>query len=96
MSRIFLVLFLLIHCGCGAMKTSVAEYSSFSLTTECSSVRIQLAMSVDESNVFRCECEGDGVEIVGLIVRLFALEDGEHWFLDEGKLKCDDDVHSVL
>ena len=102
MSRIFLVFAILIHGGCAALKTSVAEYSSFSVDTEysvdtnCAPVQVHLALSVDESRILRCEHEGRGVEIDGLFVRLFAMEDGEHWISDDGKFNLEDDVHGAL
>ena len=102
MSRIFLILVLLVHCGCAAWKTSLAEYSCFSLDTEClvapecSSVPIHLALLVDESRILRCEWEGKGVEIDGMIVRAFNMEDGEHWISGEGNLKLEDDVVGAL
>lgn len=96
MSRIFLVFVLLMCCGCAASKMSMAEYSSFSLFTVCPSGRIHLALSVNEDGVLRCECEGNSTEIAGLVVRLFAMEDGKYWISQEGTLKLDDDVEGAL
>ena len=102
MSRIFLILVLLVHCGCAASKTSIAEYSSFlvnteySVDTKCSSVKVCLALSVDESRILRCECEGKGVEIDGLTVRAFAMEGGEHWIPNGGKFNLGDDIVGAL
>lgn len=95
-SRIAFSFCLFVTCGCVVLNTPVAEYSSFSMMTECNSELIHFSLSVDRSLVLRCECEGNGVELTGLYVRLLDMEKGEYSISKDGKVRLDDGVYSAL
>ena len=69
------------------MNTPVVEYSSVSVMTECNSEWAHFSLSVDESLVLRCECEGNGIELDGLYVRLCDMEKDEYSIPKDDKVR---------
>lgn len=100
MSRCFLfivlLIYVLIHSGCASLKTPLVDYSTLSLVIRRSSQDISLLLTVNESNVLRCECDGVDAEIVGMKVRLFTMASDKILSFDGGKLRLGEDVSSVL
>lgn len=85
-----------VNCGCAVLNTPVVEYSSFSVITECNSEWVHFSLSVDGAFVLRFECEGNGIELDGLYVRLLDMEKDEYSILEDDKVRLDDGVYSAL
>ena len=95
-SRIVFYFCLFVNCGCAVLNAPSVEYSSFSVMTECNSEWVHFSLAVDGSDALRCECEGNGVELNGLYVRLLKMEKDEYLIPEDGMVRLENGVYSAL